>query len=97
MEDLLAIKLRPTSLKDVIGQKHLIGEGNGRTLRVYMEFLVDYLDFNDLEIRYSLWSDDDREELLKSTVVSSVTGDTSGIMGCFDKVLVEKEKKKLRQ
>lgn len=27
MEDLLAIKLRPTSLKDVIGQKHLIGEG----------------------------------------------------------------------
>lgn len=76
---------------------HPFREGNGRTLRVYMEFLVDYLDFNDLEIRYSLWSDDDREELLKSTVVSSVTGDTSGIMGCFDKVLVEKEKKKLRQ
>ena len=27
MEDLLAIKLRPNSLKEVIGQKHLIGEG----------------------------------------------------------------------
>ena len=27
MEDLLAIKLRPTKLSEVIGQKHLIGRG----------------------------------------------------------------------
>ena len=80
---------------------HPFREGNGRTLRTFMELFVkyvnSYLDIPDMEIHYSLWDDDDRKELLKSTIICSLNGDTSGIEKLFDKVLVtKKEKKKLK-
>lgn len=77
---------------------HPFREGNGRTLRVYIEILVHYLNrylsIPDMEIRYSLWSADDREQLLKATIVCTLTGSYEEIMKCFDKVLVEKKEKK---
>ena len=76
---------------------HPFREGNGRTLRTFMTMLVDYLNFQldlGVELQYSLWNDDDRENLLKSTIISNVTGNTDGIRECFDKVLVSTQIKK---
>ena len=76
---------------------HPFREGNGRTLRTYMELFVkainSYLNLPNMEIHYSLWDDNDRNELLKSTIICSLNGDTSGIERLFDKVLVEVEEK----
>jgi len=80
-----------------INMIHPFREGNGRTLRTYFLLLVKEisknLSFGDYELDYSLWSDEDREELIKSTIVNSINGDTKGIELCFDKVLVERIKK----
>ncbi len=71
---------------------HPFREGNGRTLRMYMEILVHYLNrflsIPDMEIHYSLWDAKDRENLLKATIFSTINGDTSLLEACFDKVLV---------
>ena len=77
---------------------HPFREGNGRTLRTFMVLLVDYLsvEFPDLnfELQYSLWNSEDREDLLKATVICNVTGNSDKIRECFDKVLVYKNKEK---
>ena len=76
---------------------HPFREGNGRTLRTYMKLLVDYMcpylsaDLKNLEIDYSIWDKQDRENLLKATIICGVTLDYSYIKECFDKILVEKE------
>lgn len=74
---------------------HPFREGNGRTLRTFMKLLVEnlnsYLPIEDVEINYALWDDDDRDELLKATIISNKKGDSSQIKACFDKVLVFKE------
>ena len=81
-----------------INMIHPFREGNGRTLRTYIEILVNYLNkklsIPDMEIRYSLWNDEDRERLLKATIICNITGKSDEIMKCFDKVLVFKEEKK---
>lgn len=75
---------------------HPFREGNGRTLRTYMKLLVDYMvphlpeELQNLEIDYSLWDANDRQELLKATIICGVTLNDSYIKNCFDKVLVEK-------
>lgn len=87
-----------------INMIHPFREGNGRTLRTYFKLLVDYLnqyfpeEMEYQELDYSLWSIEDREELLKSTIICSINGDCSFIRESFDKVLVSKEieKKKSR-
>ena len=79
---------------------HPFREGNGRVLRTYFLLLVKEisknLSFGNFELDYSLWSDEDREELIKSTIINSINGDISGIGYCFDKVLVDKNKRRLR-
>lgn len=83
---------------------HPFREGNGRTLRTYLKLLVDYLnsyfltEMGEFELDYSLWDSNDREELLRATIICNVTCDYSYIKKCFDKVLVCKEelKKKSR-
>lgn len=76
---------------------HPFREGNGRTLRTYFLLLVKelnkYVSFGDFEIDYSLWSEIDKDNLIKYTIINSVNGDTSGIESCFDKVLVDRYKK----
>ena len=78
-------------------------EGNGRTLRTYLKLLVDYLnqyfpsEMDELELDYSLWNSDDREELLKATIICNVTGNCSFIRDSFEKVLVSKEQKKQKR
>lgn len=75
---------------------HPFREGNGRTLRTYLKLLVDYLNnyfysyIGEFELDYSLWSAEDREELLKSSIICNVACDYSYIRNCFDKVLVDK-------
>ena len=77
---------------------HPFREGNGRALRTFMVLIVDYLsNINpnlNYELQYSLWTKENREELLKATIDCSLKCDYSGIMECFDKVLVSKDKKK---
>ena len=77
---------------------HPFREGNGRTLRTFMVLVVDYLsNINpnlNYELQYSLWTKEDRDDLLKATIECSLRCDYSGIMKCFDKVLVSKNKKK---
>lgn len=79
---------------------HPFREGNGRTLRTYLRLLVDYLNqyFPDemerVELDYSLWSLEDREELLKNTITCNITGNCLGIRDSFDKVLVSKERRR---
>lgn len=77
---------------------HPFREGNGRTLRTFMVLVVDYLsNINpnlNYELQYSLWTKEDRDDLLKATIECSLKCDYSGIMECFDKVLVSKNKKK---
>ena len=81
---------------------HPFREGNGRTLRTYFLLLVKEinkkLSFGDFELDYSLWSDEDRKALIKSTIDNSINGpdDIAGIAYCFDKVLVDKSKKRRR-
>ena len=81
-----------------INMVHPFREGNGRTLRIYMELLVEHLcsilEIPSFEIHYSLWEYFDRENLLKATILSSITADTNEIKKCFDIVLVEVPKKK---
>ncbi len=77
---------------------HPFREGNGRTLRTFLELVVDYISKYlglDVEIRYSLWGESDRERLLEATIVSSVTGQNNILEECFDKVIVSKEKRKI--
>ena len=81
-----------------INMIHPFREGNGRTLRIFMELLVEevnhYLSIPDMEIHYSNWDANDRNELLKATIYSSITGDNVAIGKCYDKVLVYKDEKK---
>ena len=86
-----------------INMIHPFREGNGRTLRTYIELLIKYLNnilvsLPDMEIHYSNWDELDRKQLLRSTIVNSLTASTSDLEKCFDKVIVykEKEKKKVR-
>lgn len=78
---------------------HPFREGNGRTLRTYLKLLVDYLnqyfpsDMEFQELDYSLWDSNDRDDLLKATIICNVTGDCSLIRSCFDKVLVVKQER----
>lgn len=76
---------------------HPFREGNGRTLRTYFLLLVNefsnYCSFGNFEIDYSLWNDEDKENLIKYTIINSINGDTAGIENCFDKVLVVEDKK----
>ena len=76
---------------------HPFREGNGRTLRTYFLLLVNelnkYFSSINFEIDYSLWSEEDKENLIKCTIINSINGDTVGIENCFDKVLVCREKK----
>lgn len=78
---------------------HPFREGNGRTLRTYLKLLVEHLnkyfsaEIGEFELDYSLWSVEDREELLKSTIICNVTCNHNYIKNCFDKVLVEKKTK----
>ena len=76
---------------------HPFREGNGRTLRTYYLLLVEELnkhtDFCEFELDYSLWNDEDRDNLLKYSIYNSVNGDTTGIEMCFDKVVIEIDKK----
>lgn len=74
---------------------HPFREGNGRTLRTFLELVVDYISDKlslGIKLQYSLWSEEDREKLLQATVISSVTADCQMLEECFDKVLVEKNK-----
>lgn len=81
-----------------INMVHPFREGNGRTLRIFMELLVEevnhYLSIPDMEIHYSNWDIHDRDELLKATIYSSITGDNTEIEKCYDKVLVYSDEKK---
>lgn len=76
---------------------HPFREGNGRTLRTYLKLLVDYLnqyfpnEMGSMELDYSLWDSEDREQLLEATIICNITGNCSYIQNCFDKVLVSKE------
>lgn len=73
---------------------HPFREGNGRTLRTYFLLLVKecskYFSFGEFELDYSLWCDEDMENLIKATIVNSISGDYKEISECFDKVLVKK-------
>lgn len=81
-----------------INMVHPFREGNGRTLRTYMALMVDYLSSKysdlDFELQYSLWTPEDREKLLMSTIYCNVTGNSNMIRDCFDKILVDKNKKR---
>ena len=100
-DGIMAIKSREDLLQyishyyDEINLIHPFREGNGRTLRLYMEFFVRYFNsfevMDPYEIYYSRWSALDREELLKSSIYSSITLDTDGIKQCYDKVLIKKK------
>ena len=71
---------------------HPFREGNGRTLRTYFLLLIKEiskeLSFGNFELDYSLWDDEDRDELIKATIINSINGDIDGICDCFDKILV---------
>ncbi len=81
---------------------HAFREGNGRTLRTYLELVVDYIsEMNDLnfELSYSLWDDEDRDNLIRASILLNSNESNKGkvlLRNCFDKVLVEKKKKKVR-
>lgn len=83
---------------------HPFREGNGRTLRTYFLLLVHeinkYISFGNFELNYSLWDEDDKNRLIKGTIINSINGDIDDIVFCFDKVLVGRElkvnKKKMR-
>ena len=76
---------------------HPFREGNGRTLRTFLKLFVyevnNELSFEDVEINYSLWSKEDRQNLLKATIESSFSDNHDGLIHFFDKVTVYKEKK----
>ena len=76
---------------------HPFREGNGRTLRTYFLLLVEelnkYFTFGEFELDYSLWNEEDKNSLIKYSIINSVNGDTAGIEMCFDKVVVAIDKK----
>lgn len=76
---------------------HPFREGNGRVLRTYFILLVkelnNYISFGEYEIDYSLWTDEDKEDLIVATIFNSVNASTEKIEECFEKVLVKKVKK----
>lgn len=81
---------------------HPFREGNGRVLRTYFLLLVHelnkYIFFDNFEIDYSLWDDNNKADLIKYTIINSINGDIDGIISLFDKVLVENnEKKRVRK
>ena len=81
---------------------HPFREGNGRVLRTYFLLLVHelnkYISFDNFEIDYSLWDDNNKADLIKYTIINSINGDIDGIISLFDKVLVENnEKKRVRK
>ena len=47
-----------------------------------------------MEIHYSMWDDNDRRMLLRSTIVCCLNGDCSGIEKSFDKVVVDVDNRK---
>lgn len=81
---------------------HAFREGNGRTLRTYLELLVDYIsEMNDLNfgLRYSLWDEEDRDNLIRASILLNSNESNKGkvlLRNCFDKILVEKKKEKVR-
>lgn len=74
---------------------HPFREGNGRTLRLYIELLIDY--FNQYLERqvYIDYTKLDKEELRKATIISSVTGDYSYIEEIFNSIIIEKSRKRI--
>ena len=49
-----------------------------------------------MEIHYSNWDAFDRRELLKATIINSLTTSTSSLEKCFDKVIVYREMEKVK-
>lgn len=76
---------------------HPFREGNGRTLRTYFLLLVSecskYFSFGEFELDYTNLLDTDKDELIKATIINSVTGDYDGIADFFDIVLVQSVRK----
>lgn len=77
---------------------HPFREGNGRTLRTYLLLMVNNVSFSfgEFELDYSLWNEDDMVALTKATIINSINCEISGICKCFDKIVVERNRKKVR-
>lgn len=79
---------------------HPFREGNGRTLRIFLKLLLDAINkdlpFEDMEICYGLWNSYDRERLLEGTILSNTTGNISMIEECYLKIIVPKERGKVK-
>lgn len=84
-----------------INMVHPFREGNGRTLRTYMKLFVhevnEILPFEDVEINYSLWTKEDRQNLLKATIESTYSDSCEKLIPFFDKVLTYKENKNIKK
>lgn len=84
-----------------INMVHPFREGNGRTLRTYMKLFVhevnEILPFEDVEINYSLWTKEDRQNLLKATIESTYSDSYENLIPFFDKVLTYKENKNIKK
>ena len=59
--------------------------------------LVKKITNGEFELDYSLWNDEDKELLIKATIINSVNGDIEGIESCFEKVLVGQDKRRSRR
>lgn len=82
-----------------INMIHPFREGNGRTLRTFLELVVDYISENNglgLELQYSLWNEEDRDNFLRGSVICNVTANTDLLEKCFDKALRYKKRDKVR-
>lgn len=74
---------------------HPFREGNGRTLREFMrEYVLQLnkiINFGCYEIEYSKLNKDDHKQLLKGSIISSITDNNTLIEDFFRKVLVNKK------
>ena len=60
------------------------------------ELNILLVDLPDMEIHYSNWDFDDRNFLFRSTIVNALTASTTDLEKCFDKVIVYKDKEKVK-
>lgn len=70
---------------------HPFREGNGRVLREYLREFVEKANFEGYRLNYNKWGEEDRNNLLKHTIIATISGETTGIEELFGKVLVAKE------
>ena len=73
---------------------HPFREGNGRTLRLYIELLIPFFNQrldNPVEIDYTKM---DKEMMRRATIICSVTGSCDEIEEIFNSIIVSKSKKK---